>query len=879
MAEIRKIARRPELSAFQQVAPTGGSATLLALAETMQAAYERLRPAGLQQMENEAEAEWTGQARRDMGNPGGMVTASGGSIGGAPIADWLRYSNQGATRNDPLAPELVSAMSFLGDMGITMDVVSGGQEAAGTPGASRTGSTRHDHGQSADVDFYMGGRKLDWNNAGDLPVLQQVVSRAKASGITGIGAGDDYMGPGRFHVGFGAPAVWGAGGKGENAPQWLVEAYNGAPAGNVTMSTQSAPATIIQTADGSLQPRLYSPASGEFGQAYNAAASVVYRNEAELETSAALLDLSNQFTLDPDGYQQAAKAYIDETLKNVPDMFRGELRQVMQGQVQRRALGILEDRQADIRQRASNSNQALIDRHSTALSEALVTGNPDAIARAEADLRTQLTVRETLPGLSWTREQSENALADARDRAQNEAVKRQKEVADAYKEKANLALKGLREGLETADLGALMGDPVFAAMQPELRRSLDIAMVVKGLGLQARPPAERADIITQMSDPSRLISDADVDAVKELRQVDQEVTTAFLKSPMDAADKYLAVKPPQIPDFDLKNPKAFIAALIQSAEDGDAMVKGDYAPRLDYLRDADAERLGAMFSLDQPAQVRGAAVIAMAQALGPRAAQFFSEIKGDRASLSAGMLAANGGDTGAISEFFFGQQLVEEGTAPPVPSKSSLAALSPDVAAAVTNLPNGINAESQIMDIARPIYAALAKAQNVQDPESDEGQALMLEAVQKAAGRRVDGDRVTGGIHSIGGNMTWMPIGVSGAELDGALRSVFGPVITGTARSGSAPNVDMPDKSEVWRQAGAVFGAPMIGTGPSARPVTASDFKNGFVKLLPIEGGMYRMIATLGNQTSNIYPVNTPDGAQDVMPFYFNAKELIGAMQ
>ena len=42
---------------------------------------------------------------------------------------------------------------------------------------------------------------------------------------------------------------------------------------------------------------------------------------------------------------------------------------------------------------------------------------------------------------------------------------------------------------------------------------------------------------------------------------------------------------------------------------------------------------------------------------------------------------------------------------------------------------------------------------------------------------------------------------------------------------------------------------------------------------------MYRMIATLGNQTSNIYPANTPDGEQDIFPFYFNAKELIGAMQ
>lgn len=152
---------------------------------------------------------------------------------GQTHAEWLRYSNQGATRNDPLDPRLIDAMSFLGGMGITMDVISGGQEPAGTPGAQRTGSTRHDHGNAADVDFYMGGRKLDWNNPNDLPVLVEIVQTAKSRGVTGIGAGDDYMGPGRFHVGFGNPGVWGAEGKSANAPEWLVAAYNGVPLGDI----------------------------------------------------------------------------------------------------------------------------------------------------------------------------------------------------------------------------------------------------------------------------------------------------------------------------------------------------------------------------------------------------------------------------------------------------------------------------------------------------------------------------------------------------------------------------------------------------------------------------------------------------------------------
>jgi len=146
--------------------------------------------------------------------------------------EWLRYTNQGATRNQPISPELAAAMAFLPELGLTMEVYSGGQPGI-NEGGPRVGSTRHDHGKAADVMFYDAtGRMLDWNNPNDLAIFKQIVQRAKSSGVTGIGAGDDYMGPGRMHIGFGNPGVWGAGGKGANAPDWLVSAYGGAPAGS-----------------------------------------------------------------------------------------------------------------------------------------------------------------------------------------------------------------------------------------------------------------------------------------------------------------------------------------------------------------------------------------------------------------------------------------------------------------------------------------------------------------------------------------------------------------------------------------------------------------------------------------------------------------------
>lgn len=153
---------------------------------------------------------------------GGSAAAEENKRQSAAKTDWLAYANQGAIRNQHLNTKLVNALSFLPDMGVTMQVFSGGQDATGS---RRTGSHRHDHGNAADVFFYKDGRQLSWQNPQDIPIFQQIVERAKANGVTGFGAGDGYMRPGSMHIGFGTPAVWGAGNSGSNAPDWLRTAF------------------------------------------------------------------------------------------------------------------------------------------------------------------------------------------------------------------------------------------------------------------------------------------------------------------------------------------------------------------------------------------------------------------------------------------------------------------------------------------------------------------------------------------------------------------------------------------------------------------------------------------------------------------------------
>lgn len=150
-------------------------------------------------------------------------------------ADYIRYANQGATRNMPLDSRLVDAFKFLPELGVAMEVFSGGQPGKGS-GGRRVGSTRHDHGHAADVFFSRGGQRLDWGNPEHQPVFQDIVQRAKAAGVTGFGAGPGYMQQGAMHVGFGNPGVWGAGGRGANAPSWLREAYGAGPAAQMVAS-------------------------------------------------------------------------------------------------------------------------------------------------------------------------------------------------------------------------------------------------------------------------------------------------------------------------------------------------------------------------------------------------------------------------------------------------------------------------------------------------------------------------------------------------------------------------------------------------------------------------------------------------------------------
>jgi hypothetical protein len=906
VAEIRKIARRPELSAFQREASTGGSATLLALAGSMNAAYERLRPAGLAQMQREADADWAGQARRDMGNPGGMVTASGGSS----FRSALRQSESGG-RADVVNSEGFTGLYQWGQPRLDDYNAATGQNITmeqfrGDAGIQEAAQDWHEGDILGQLGGYVG-----------TTVNGQVLDEGAIIGMAHLGG----MGGARQYIETGGaynPSDSNGTSLSDYAQRFAGLSVSGG--GNLTVSTQSAPATIIQKADGSLQPRLYSPGSGEFLEAYNAAAQVLYRNEAELETTAALMNLSNQYTLDPDGFQQAARGYIEETLKNVPDMFRPELRAVMAEQVQRRALGILEDKQADIRQRAANSNQALIEKHSKALSDAMVAGNPDAIAKAEADLRSQLIVRESLPGQAWTPEQTGNYIAGAREdaqaaleqsldekervrlRAAAEAERAQMQmdrisgamadaVADAQvraakvqqenraKAKAEMdrQLRLVRDaalsGQKSAYDALLMG-PFTDAIDPALLEEATAARAMAdGMpGFLAATPADRAATIADLR-AQPVTSSMDQKTVEAFERADRLVTEAFQKDPIAAAAAYLPQKPQQLPP--ISDPQAYGEGLKARLEYGRMLQAGGYTLGVPLFSKAEREQAGALFGKGVPAEAKMVAAVAVVEALGEDAGLFFEQAKSDdRVSLVVGQMLASGGDATVGLEAMRGQEMLDAGVAkrPKVPP---VQAVSTDIATALS----GLMVPDTVTDVAAAILVARGHAET--DLKTVDGKKALEAAMQSALGQTSDpvSKKTYGGVQMVVREQTLLPPDISGQDLSIAIERAMTTPPTDFLASAvraidGAVGIPNPEPRQIspqdaWTQAGGL-GAPLVGGAP------IPDIAMGDVVIRPVgNSGMYQLFVKRAD--GGMTPAHVQMAPN--IPYLFSPAELIRATQ
>lgn len=107
------------------------------------------------------------------------------------LSEYLSYGNP-RTRIYGLAEDLERILALSAqEVGVRVMVSSGGQSTS-----NRVGSTRHDFGNAADIDLYLGNQRLTISH----PKYLQFVEAAFRNGVRSGSMGPNYMGSGRMHL-------------------------------------------------------------------------------------------------------------------------------------------------------------------------------------------------------------------------------------------------------------------------------------------------------------------------------------------------------------------------------------------------------------------------------------------------------------------------------------------------------------------------------------------------------------------------------------------------------------------------------------------------------------------------------------------------------
>lgn len=805
MAELRKITRNSSISNFQQVAPEAGGVFRVAKF-ALDTAYERLKPAATKQMEEMGAQQGRDLARSQVGDPLSYQTAK---------AEGVTASAQGAL--DGLQKT----------WGKPLNITSAFRTPEHNAKVGGAKNSQHTHGNAFDVD--VSGMSQSERVA--------LITQARTSGFKGIGVYDNSL-----HFDVGPDRAWGPSYHSDSLPGWAAQAVR-APTGGTAVSAELPAPTVVRTSSGKLEPRLYSPLSGEILQAHDAAEAVAYNSEIMLKGVTDMMAMSDQFNLDPNGFKTAAQGYVDQLVGQAPEQFRTDLRSSLEKEMTRRFLGVMEDKQSDIRKRADNSSSALVERWADNLAQAKASGNKDEIDSATAELGSLLSARESLPGVAWTPEQSQNIFLDVDKKAESLRKQAEAEVDKALKDKLDTIATAAASGMHGAD-EAILDDASLAAKFPDSYRNAQVSVYIRdnlGSFRTASPAQQAAAIAEAKSIP--VTDEGQVAVVKGLEDIHAATKKALDDDPIKWASENLQDKPPPLPSFDAGSPKTFIDALKARAAFGRQMTADGYIKAPAFLTNTEAETVGALMGKDIDPALKTLLSGAIVEGFGPDAATVFKEVKSDDpVTRFAGMMIARGGDQAVATMAMRGQQMLDQGLVQAPTKTTSVAAISPDIAVALGTNPAADQAQGDILQFATAIYAANARGV---DPNSDASKKLMEQSVQTALGQATNRRGLTtGGVQKIGTQPVLLPINVAGADVEAALQKGMSPPQPSTwdVLTMQAPSADAPYAGDAafWQGIGASM--PMLG----GQPVSYSMIAKGNVRLVPVSGSTYRMEVVIG---------------------------------
>ncbi|GLO70348.1 hypothetical protein MACH17_18650 [Phaeobacter inhibens] len=874
MAQIKKIVRSNPISQFRQVAPDAG-ATFRVLADGLNDLYDRTAPVAVEQMEREGKELGRQRARQDFGN---MAPAAGGvdRLDGGEGADTLSLLREFEGFREGTYWDVNAHRLGYGSDTITLEDgtvrrVKKGDRVSRTD-AERDLARRVSGEFEPIVQKAIGSDRFNSMTKGQRAAVTSIAynygripdriagalrsgdAAAAAEAIRGLGGDNDGINRKRRNR---EADIFLSGGGGQDQV-----------AGGET-------GVSIRARDGSVQLRRFSPYAGPILQAHDAAARVAYQAETINQASIALHDIGNQYEYDPEGYTEAAQAYIDEMVKGAAPEVAGDLRDVLSDAARKTSLGIMDAKHTETRARANNSSRALMERWSGEYAEAIASGDPVEIDAAQRRLDNVLQAREALPGVAWTPEQSANVFLKAEDTAQaliklrREA--RNSEVKDTFSLITNAAKAGRQaEGEE------ILSDPAAVAAHPELAREAKAFVALRDNTpgfLQMTPDQQAQEIARIMEGP--VGEKWEIDVADAAAKMAKENRKAWADDPVKRASEVLETPPPPLPDLTPEDPGKFVDALSARREYMNRLRAAGYTDTNSFLSEEEANQLSTVLGKGSPLEMQVALVGAISAGFGPDAIRVFDELETDDGTKFAGKISA-GGRPDIAATVFRGQQMLDEGLVR-VPQKSgTIRDIDPEFATALAAMGGmGVSASSELLAATKAIYATMA----VQGDETDgNAEEKLREALQIASGQSKNRrSEVTGGLQTIMGAKTFVPLGVSGEAMEADLiYALTGDVnlnqyqgasgrmsLLGAAMFGTP---EFTDTTDVWVAAGT-GGAPLF----NGKPIPRSVVSNDMIRPIALGGNMYGLSYVRGN-------VRIPLADGNGLPFEFDIVKLMEAV-
>lgn len=862
MAKLNKIVRSDPLSRFSQVGPEAGAGFSL-LSTAMETMYSRLAPAATEEMQQAGEE--LGRAQGEAAGGSLEVTYPDAVAGGKSSFDTvLRGEAVGASDGFPAS--LIETESSGRWGAYNNEVGAGGRRGHG--GRLQFGAARLDDAARAGIVPRMSpaefakqspeiqARVERWHFRDiDQNIERLGLNRFEGQTVSGVPITRDGI-RAMAHLGGigGAKKFLESGGKNNPSDVYGTSlrdyaARHGSGGGSVPVP--SSPSVSFRNSEGKLEGKLYSPLAGPILQAHNIAAKSAYQATTLVRGQTALMELSRAFELDPEGFEREAGNVVDQIVEASDPSMRSAIRAELTEEMSRRGLGIVNAYQADVRQRASASNKALIDRYSEDYAAALATGDTDTANVMRGKLDDVLRHRQTLPGVIWTPEQSANVLRDA----ERSAVRQTGAARTAFEKQAksdlDLIIKSAKAG-RRSDNEEILSDPAVVAADPEKAREAAAFTALR----DQRPdflqmtPGDMLAAVEEMA-AEDVSEEWQIDIVKAAGDMARENAKAWKADPVQRAADVLEVPPPDIEGAIASgDPAQIMTAMNDRADYMNDLVDRGYTPTKAFLSEGEAERMSVLLGSGADPSLRAMMAGAIVKGFGEDAVRVFEEIDGDALTMFAGKAMASGGRSSLAEEIMRGQQIMNEGVADIPSDKAVRDAFNADFQAAFLRVPGGLDAQPDIMKAARAIYAARVVGQSLDETQQTE---LMRESINAAmGGGRDKQNRQTGGVQPINGVSTVIPPGIAGADVEAAMiKALTGKpphegdgFAAGMANMGAALMGDLELDMSAFEAASPQGMPQFIG-----RPITRDTINGATVGLVATGGKSYMMSIEVGDHT------------------------------